>query len=232
MKLQSRKQKNKTLMIVIIIAVAILAIVGVVVGVIIGTLNSTPGLNPDSNTPEDDSTVKKISVSSLPKTEYYVGEEFDWTGLEIQAVTNSMDTSYFVKYPNHELTITGFDSTAAGEIVVTVKYQEFTTTFKVLIKNYETGNPTLTKIEVQDMFLEYTVEEWQSWGPSELNAWLLLTYSDGSTKGSLQETPLRRGYITGWNPNNVYTPGETQITITYTEDGVTVSTTVTITITN
>ncbi len=226
MKLQSRKNKTKTIVLIAIIAILLIAVVGVVVGWLFTNNDNTVGGNN-----ENEIIIEEIVLSVLPKNEYYIGEEFDATNLRIQVVTNNVDTTYFIDYPSSELRITGFDSTTAGEKVITVQYKEFTTTFNVLIKNYEGDNPIPTNIEVQDMFLEYTLEEWQSWGPSELNAWLLITYSDGSTKGSLEETPLRRSYITGWDPTYTYTHGETQITITYTEDGITVYTTVTITIT-
>ena len=222
------KNKKKTGLLIALIAALVVVVIAITTVIVVSVINKE---NEQKQEEEQKNAIREIVIVTSPKTEYYVGEELNLEGLKVQVVTGDFETTYFVEYPNNELTITGFDSTTAGTKVITVQYKEFTTTFNVLIKDYPTGNPTLTAVEVKDMFLEYTVEEWQSWGPSELNAWLLLTYSDGSTKGSLQETPLRRGYITGWNPNNVYTPGETQITITYTEDGVTVSTTVTITIT-
>ena len=72
-----------------------------------------------------------ISVTKMPtKTEYYVGDTLDTTGLEITAkYTNNTE-----KVITSDLSITSFDSSVAGKNTITVVYDGKTTTFDVEIK--------------------------------------------------------------------------------------------------
>ncbi|MCI6389064.1 MAG: leucine-rich repeat protein [Ruminococcus sp.] len=71
-----------------------------------------------------------ISVAKLPaKTEYYVGDTLDVTGLKITAKY----TDNTEKVIDSDLTITGFNSSTAGTKVVTVDYKGKTATFNVKV---------------------------------------------------------------------------------------------------
>ncbi len=77
-----------------------------------------------------------ISVTKMPtKTEYYVGDTLDTTGLEITAKY----TDNTEKVIASDLTITGFNSSTAGTKVVTVEYKGKTATFTV-----EVVKPSIT----------------------------------------------------------------------------------------
>ena len=71
-----------------------------------------------------------ISVTKMPtKTEYYVGDTLDTTGLEITAKY----TDNTEKVITSDLTITGFNSSTAGTKTVTVDYKGKTATFNVKV---------------------------------------------------------------------------------------------------
>ena len=71
-----------------------------------------------------------ISVTKMPtKTEYFIGDTLDTTGLEITAKY----TDNTEKVITSDLTITGFNSSTAGTKVVTVNYKGKTATFNVKV---------------------------------------------------------------------------------------------------
>ena len=92
-----------------------------------------------------------IEVAVLPfKTDYFLMEEFSANGLEIRLIYS--DGSQKTITQGFELS--GFDSSAAGEKSITVKYEGLITTFKVTVKNYIPGdlNRDLT-IDLSDVNL-------------------------------------------------------------------------------
>lgn len=221
MKLQSSKKKKMWIIVVLAIVVVVL-IAAVILAV---SLLKQNNILPNN----EENTVQGIAVNSAPKTEYYVGDELDLTGLKIQIVMSKAGDLRFVEYPNDGLAVTGYDLSKSGEQVLTVTYQEYTTTFKINVKEYETDKPTLVSIEVCDLISTYTVERWNKNGANLYGAYLKLTYSDGSTKGSYEETPLLWDYVEPLS--KVDGAGTTQMVINYIEGGIEVSTTVIITIT-
>ena len=71
-----------------------------------------------------------IEIASAPKkTEYFINDELDTTGLKVNAV---YDDGYKKEITNYA--ITGFSSTDPGEKTITVTYEGFNATFKVVIK--------------------------------------------------------------------------------------------------
>ena len=225
MKLQSQKEKN--LKIILIVAIAVLLIGLVVFGVIlvpdlVDKINSGNG---DANTKIE---IQEIVISSLPDTEYLVNESFNPTGLTIQVVTGNMDTTYFVEYPDKDLTITGFDSSNVNDaLMLTVSYKGFTTTFPVVIKELDKPAPTLTSIRLSDNFCDtYSLDWWTRKGPVFDGVDLICTYSDESEK----RIPMDSIYC---DPINYDVSGATTVELTfrYTDAGVTVSGSATITIT-
>lgn len=73
-------------------------------------------------------TVVEIAAM-LSKTEYWVGEELDITGLKLKVVYHDGSTEEITE----GFTISGFDSTTAGTKTVTVTYEGFTATFEVIV---------------------------------------------------------------------------------------------------
>ena len=215
MKLQSKRKKAVVIASIVVAVVLVIALIALlVVPAIIKSLNK---IDP------------YIKVSINPKNSYYVGEKFDPTGLQIQIVTGDNDTSYFVRYPDADLKITGFDSSVAKEsLAVTITYKGMSTTMNVTIKEYPDPAPTLQSIRLSDNFYAtpHPLDYWNDFGPRRTNINIILTYSDGSEK----EIPLK-----GEHCFNVTRPlagaGTTQFTIKYSEGGKVFEETITVTIT-
>jgi hypothetical protein len=77
-----------------------------------------------------------IQVDVFPQVIYNVGDTEDFTNLEIIGVFND-DTTEAIAFG--DLTITGFDSTTAGNVMITVTYNTFSTTFYVSIREPQTN---------------------------------------------------------------------------------------------
>lgn len=216
----NQKKKKKIALIVCISLVLVLAIVGVV-------LLLASSAEADKS---DDNVVTGISVYMYPNSlEYYVGQEFEPEGIKLQVTNKSAEHSYIVDNVN-EMIFSGFDSSVANDsLPITVSYQGYSATFTVVIKDYEPPKPTLESIEVCDLVNTCTMERWNKYGPDIYGAYLKLTYSDGSTRGSYEETPLLWEYIEPLS--KVDGVGTTQMVIKYIDGGIEASTTVTITIT-
>lgn len=214
MKLHSNKDKKK---IAILIGCCVLiVVVGILVFVSL------------DNKPRNNGEAKEtgISLSSPPlKTEYYLNEEFDPAGTQIQVETNVNNNTYFVDYT--KLSFEGFDSSVVNDaLVITVSYMEFSTTFTVKIKEHPNPNPTLESISISENFnTTYPKTFWNKYGPTFDNVMLVCTYSDGTTK----EVPLTRKYCSG--VNDVNSSGVTQFTVRYSEGGINLEIIVDITIT-
>ena len=72
-----------------------------------------------------------VSIEAhVGKLSYEIGEQFDFESLTVVAIKE--DDSREV-LNNSDVTVTGFDSSAAGRITLTVTYQTFTTTLEVTI---------------------------------------------------------------------------------------------------
>ena len=234
--------KNKKLKIAILIALAVVLVAAIVIA-IVATININSGTNGE----DDDARIQSIGIATYPtKTNYYIGEDFDPTGLKIQVNTNSQANTYFVDWS--KLTFSGFDSSSAvEEQVITVTYQGFTTSFKVCIREYENGSGdagnsgnagtsgtpgtgNIQYIEICDMILTYSLYEW-NWGPSAYGAYYKITYSDGTVYGSLEDTPVSRADFIEWHPMNE--PGTTDVVVEFFDEatGTKIEITVTVTIT-
>lgn len=174
--------------------------------------------------------ILSLTVTTKPKTTYYVGQEFDKTGMRIQVNTDKQATTFFVEADDEKLVISGFDSSVAVENQkVTITYEGVSTWFTVTIKEIPKPAPTLESIEVVNLISTYTVEKWNKNGLNPYGAYLKLTYSDGTVKGSYAETPLLWDYVSPLS--KVEGPGTTQIVISYSEAGIVKTVTVDITIT-
>lgn len=198
MKLRSNKSKAKKVLAIIGISILAIALIVGIVLIVNSIIQEQKGKE-----------IKDIVISGMPtKYEYYIGEEFDPTGTLVQVRTNDMKNSYFVKY--YELKFTGFDSSVAtDELTITVTYKDYTTSFTVKIKEHEPQPPYVVSIEAKDLNTTYSIREWNESGPDYNGAYLLCTYSDGTTENVwIQSTWATQREI-------MDAPGTTYVTIEY-----------------
>jgi hypothetical protein len=78
-----------------------------------------------------------ISITEPAKTEYEIDDELDLTGLVVTAHYSDGSEAEVSGYE-----VTGFDSSIAGDKVVTISYQDITATFTVTVKVEDTNKPT------------------------------------------------------------------------------------------
>lgn len=220
MKIVSRKKKITLIVIAALIAVVLL-------GAIVAIISLIPQKEPEADPAP--TIYFSIDVSRFPnKREYQIGDEFDPTGIKIQVISNYADKSYFIDHTDPELKFSGFDSSEAkDQLTITVTYKEFITFFNVKINGPAQAKPKLVSIRLSDNFYStYSLDWWKTYGPTLQNLKLICTYDDGSEK----EVPLQTNWCSGIN-RNIEAPGTTEFNIRYSEDGVEVSTAVTVTIT-
>lgn len=83
----------------------------------------------ESGTDPQEPVLERIEVTTLPdKTEYKVGEELDLTGMVVTAYYSNHESEAVTDY-----TVEGFDSSAAGEVELTVRYEDKTAVFTVTV---------------------------------------------------------------------------------------------------
>ena len=193
-----RKQRIRKILITLAIIVAVIALVIGVALVVNSVVQEKKGQEID-----------KIVISGMPKKqEYYLGEQFEPNGLRVQVFTKDMKNTYFVDFT--QLTISGFDSSAINESVeITVSYKGHSATFTIKVKDHEPQPPHLVSIEVKDLKTTYSLEKWNKNGPDYNGAYLLCTYSDGTTENVwIQSTWATQREI-------MDAPGKTYVTIEY-----------------
>ena len=152
-------------------------------------------------------TLSEISVTAQPtKKEYYVGDTFDKTGLKVTAKYSDTTT----KDVTSSCTFSGFDSSKAVEKqTVTVSYKEGdvtkTTTIDVKINAVVLKSIAITKNPTK---MTYKVGEELKTDGMVVTA----TYNSG-----------KLAPVTGWTTSGFDSskPGTTEVTISYTEGGVT-----------
>ena len=167
--------------------------------------------------------IKEIQISRTPdKVNYFCGTAFDPTGLTVYSLTNGGD---FTKVKLDDCTITGFDSSVPVENqVVTVTYKGFTATFNVSIKEQLTTAPQLESIAIGTM----PKTEYKLGDPlRSKDGTFICTYTDGTTKTYALSNKYVYGFVAAMESG---VPGEYELTVKYTEKGVTAETTYKITI--
>ena len=160
-------------------------------------------------------SLSKIDVTTQPsKTTYIEGQNFDKTGMKVTATYNNGTTKEVTNY-----TITDGNNLTVEKTSVTVGYTEDgitkTTTVPITV-----NKKSLSKIEVTTQPSKTTYIEGQNFDKTGMK--VTATYNDGTTKEVTNYT------IT--DGNNL-TIGKTSVTVSYTEDGITKTTTVQITVT-
>lgn len=219
MKLQNKQNRRKKN---ILIVVAILA--GIIVVALVAGLTLINSLFK----PLNEYGISHIMLYSLPdKTTYFVGDEFDPTGLKVQVITyGDKEEDYFVDH--NGVKCTGFDSSAVNDnVTITVSYRGVTNTFTVKIVDVPNETPTAVDMQIENFKTTYTKTEWNTMGPDVIGATIKCVYSDGSIGEAI---PLQRKWIDGRN-TTVNGPCTLDVTIIYNDKGTRLEKTVTITIT-
>ena len=151
-----------------------------------------------------------INVSAPTKTSYYVGDTFNPTGMNVVAVYNDGSTKAVTNYTYPTTALT------AGTTSVTISYVENGTTFTANVSITVVGKYNGLSVTTQPTKTSYTSAE--VFDPTGMV--VTASYNDGTTKA-----------VTGYTyPTSTLTAGATSITISYTESGLTYTTTVAITV--
>ena len=229
MRLKSRKLKlksqnsNKKVIIIAIVA-AVLVVAGIIAGLIIVGANNASIAKGNE--------IKGIYIAKAPdKTKYYIGDQADYTGLEIQVLKNNGSSEIITYTPANAylFEITGFNSNLPQEKqTITVKYKGFSTGFNISIFVYEAPAGTLTGIGwVTLPKTEYKVGDF-----FETDGGMLLKeYNDGKTKRTILLDSHISGKDKAFVNGKAKNIGTYELTVKYKENGVTVYTTYTITVT-
>lgn len=152
---------NKTKIIVIsVLLVLVVAILGVVLWSLFTSINKPIGIN---------------IVSISHKSEYYVGEQLDTSGLIVLLYSKDKELRFL---DSSEYIVEGFDSSKAANLTLTVRYGEFTTQYTVTVKELPPEKPSYLSLEVYIMPTKtvYTIGE-------KLNVdggFLKINYTDGT----------------------------------------------------
>lgn len=164
--------------------------------------------------------ISGIQVSSYPeKVRYYVGDKADFEGLTVQVLRKNGE---FYLVDGQDCEITGFDSSQPVERQkILVRYEEFSCSFTVQIVALPTPVKMLSAVEVAVLpKTEYKVGE----SLDTSGGVLKLIYTDGST----YRVDLLNRFVSGFSsqePNDALV-----LTVKYSENGVLVQTTYTVTV--
>lgn len=144
-------------------------------------------------------TVTKVAIETQPnKTEYWIGEELDTTGLTLK-ITSSDGSTAIV---SSGFTCRGFSSTTAGKKQVIITYMSKMLILSVLVKA-----PVLSGIAVATLPAKTEYEIGEALDATGLT--LTGLYSDGKTEA------LTAGYtLSGFDSSTI---GEKTVTVTYGE---------------
>lgn len=220
MKLQSNKKKKITVAIIIAVALVLIAaaiIIGLMINKFFGDRDDGPAY------------VVGTVISIYPKTEYYVGEEFDPTGTLLLVSMSNDEESFTVDHT--KLTFEGFDSSVPNDkLAVKVSYKEYSTTMYVKIKEAPSLQaPKLVSIRLSDNFVTaYSLGEWNFYGPAFGGINIICTYSDGSEV----EVPMAKNYWANRNDmKKLDSAGTYEMIVWYVDQGIEATSSISITIT-
>ncbi len=145
----------------------------------------------------EEATLEGVSIVTLPgKTEYWLGESLDTTGLTLLVTYSDGSTEEITG----GFAVTGFDSSVLGEQTLTVSYLGAADTFAVTVKRRE-----VTYLAVSS--LPGKTEYWLGESLDIAGLTLVATYSDGSTE------EITQGFtVTGFNSASA---GQQTLTVSY-----------------
>ena len=147
-------------------------------------------------------TVSKVAIETQPhKTEYWIGEELDTTGLTLK-ITNSDGSTAIV---SGGFTCKGFSSTTAGTKRVIITYSTYSA--KMVFLSVTVKEPQITGIAVATLPARTEYEIGEALDVTGLT--LMSLYSDGKTEA------ITEGYtLSGFDSTTI---GEKTVTVTYGE---------------
>ena len=148
---------------------------------------------------EEEYNIDHLEIYSSPRTDYFVGEEFDYSGASIRVVyTNGTDRIVQVD----GTMISSFDSSVLGSQYIKIYYRNHSVSVKVNVNRYATASSAL---EIPDT--NYNLIEGQ---PLNLNdSYLLITFEDGSVR----RIPITESMCSGYDAGRV---GSQDINVSYT----------------
>lgn len=120
-------------------------------------------------------TLQSIRIDKLPKTNYYVGESIDTTGLTLVATYSDGSTRKISA--GYEVSQVSLDT--VGTKKVTVKYDGKETSYDVVVRK-RMENITISKIEIESLPSKVKYNVGDSLSTKGLS--LRVTYSDGAVK--------------------------------------------------
>ena len=223
LKMKSQKAMDKKAIIIIGIVAAVLVVLGVILGVSLADHNN-------GNTIQNE--IQRIYISKAPnKTQFYVDDEPDYTGLELQIVRNNGKIENIVYSDSNSsfFTFSGFNSKLPEEKqTITVTYKGYSASFNISIVRFEPPADTIKSISwVKLPKTEYKVGDFY-----ETNGGMLLKeYNDGTTERCILLDTYVLGREAAFVNGRAKNIGTYELTVKYKENGVTVYTTYTITVT-
>lgn len=166
--------------------------------------------------------LERIDVTANPKTSYKPGEQLDLSGMVVTATYNSGKqadvTSSVIATPANGTTLND-----EGETVVKLEYTERGVKKETTLTVYVTAGVVLAYLSIESNPTKMTYREGEALDLEGLQ--ILAHYTDGATKtvtGSCVFDPA--------NGATLDTPGSQIVTATYTEQGVTKSVTLSVTV--
>ena len=149
-------------------------------------------------------SVKKITLNTIPKTDYKYNDEIDVSTGVITVESGSGTKDIQVT----ESMITGYDKTQLGEQEITITYGGQTVTYKVTVKDYVTGitvNPNTVTGKYNDELSKLI---------NDNNITYTVTYAKAGAKPPVV---LAESMVAGYNKTNI---AEQNLTVTYTDNDV------------
>lgn len=147
---------------------------------------------------EEEYNIDHLEIYSSPKTNYYVGEELDYSGASIRVVyTNGTDRIV----PVDDTMISSFNSSVLGPQYIKIYYGNSSVSVRVNVNRYAT----------QSSALEMPVENYDliQGQPLNLNdSFLVITFADGS----VQRVPLTASMCSGYDAGRI---GQQEINVRY-----------------
>ena len=217
------KQQKGIILATVVGIVLVIAIV--VVCVVIGASNNEHNNDENNNS----NSIVNMYISTIPvKTVYYVGDNYDYSGLTISVKREDSEVIYYDSEPD-VFTITGFDSSApVEEQTITVEYEGFSDNFTIKIIEVPISAPTLIGVHLDPNNMPVDTCKW-GYAPDIRGAKLVCEYSNGTTK----IIDLAYEHLNDYEEDLMAAQvGDTvTIPVVYDEDGVIVETSFTVTIT-
>ena len=168
---------------------------------------------PDGETPSvtppgtDEYYVTKLEVQTPPdKTEYFVGEEFDYTGMVLYAEWNDGETEEIGAYECDEIRPSG--PLTASDTTITFVYYGAETTFDITV-----SEQTINSLEVDASAVEKRVVAGQHVNLTSII--VTASYGDGETMPVTQYTLTENGKEIETPSRYVVTEGTHTITVSY-----------------